>query len=241
MDSEIPKKSGFGRKTPVVIGLALLCGLVPEGLAASTDEPPEPESRTVSLEIQAMNGTWTDLQSGLVPVQQGPVTLVFESPAHELKVHANRLVLEPLADGRIDVLFEADLEGWGDLEIELRTVAGVTPMSDRVVARRQWVRAMATVRLEPAEGGYWLTMVETLRPSVGIRIESQVGRQVVDSCRGLKAFPMLAALDCDALSASLSRVEIPMPEPGTRFHLDASRLTPTEKMVFDRFAQPAPD
>jgi hypothetical protein len=241
MDSETPTHRIPNRRIPIAAGWVLLCGLVSASPGVFADELPDPESRTVSLEIQAMNGTWTDLQSGLVPVQQGPVTLVFESPAHELKVHTNRLVLEPLADGTIDVLFEADLEGWGDLEIELRTAASVTPMSDRVVAKRQWVRAVATVRLEPAEGGYWLTLVESLRPAVGIQIESQVGRQMVDSCRGLKAFPMFAALDCDALSASLSRVEIPMPEPGTRFHLDASRLTPTEKTVFDHFAGPAPD
>lgn len=237
----------------ILVGAAVLSVALLAVLPQSADAQPLPEpivrpgsvesrpvgieSRSATVEIGAANRTWTDLGAGLSSVEQGPITLDLRSPAHELTVHANRLVLEPLDDGLIHGIFEVDLEGWGDLEVDVRTIAGTTPMEDRVVAKRQWVRTEAKIHLELAPAGYWLTMVEAFRPSVGVLIESQLARQLVDACRGMKAIPLFGGLDCDSLSASLTRVEIPMPEPGTRYYIASSLLSPGEQAVFDRFTR----
>ncbi|MCG8455566.1 MAG: hypothetical protein MI919_04735 [Holophagales bacterium] len=221
--------------TRVLLARALAVCLVLAGLFATSAEA---EDRA-ELQISAVNGTYRDLDGALAPVEQGPVTIVLRSPSHELVVHGNRLALERAEGGDVNAVFEADVEGWGNLELELRTAAGVTPMRDRVEAGRQWLRAEGKIRLEHESGGYGLTLVEAFRPTVGIQIRSEVARQMVDSCRTLRAFPMFAVLDCDALSARLGRVEIPMPEPGTRYHVPAALLSPAERVVFDRFVLPA--
>lgn len=225
----------------VPLALFVFVSLFPVAAIGATTGP-------VEIEIARVNGTWTDLDAGLQPIEQGPVTIVVRVPEHALTVHENRLRLA-WADreaGTVDVEFEARLEGWGNLELEMRTATGTTPYEDRVLAKTQWVKAGAVVRLSKVEGAeevggegtgnYRLEVVRSHRPIVGIQIESDLAQRLVATCRGLRAFPMFAAVDCDALSASLARVEAPMPEPGDVYFLPASLFTSEERAVIDSFS-----
>ena len=196
----------------------------------------------IELEIDRVNGEWTDLDGGLRPIEQGPMTLVIRVPEHALTIHANRLRLAWVEReaGTVDVEFEARLEGWGRLEIELQTATGTTPFEDRVVAKTQWVRAGAVVRLGRLPSSYRLEVVVAHRPAVGILIESELAARLVGTCRSLAAFPMFGAVDCDALSASLQRVEVPMPEPGTIYFLTDTLFSAEERAALDRFVTPIP-
>ncbi|MEM8933941.1 MAG: hypothetical protein AAGE94_22310 [Acidobacteriota bacterium] len=217
--------------TPLV-----LAALLTTAVATAPTEP-------VEIEIARVNGEWKDLDGGLKPIEQGPMTLLVEVPEHALTVHENRLRLGWVERdaGTVDVEFEARMEGWGQLLITLQTATGSTPFDDRVVAKTQWVKAGAVVRLGRLASSYRLEVVVPHRPAVGIQIESELAAQMVGTCRSLAAFPMFGAVDCDALSASMARVEIPMPEPGTVYFLRDDLFSDAERAVLDAFVTPIPE
>ncbi|MEM1203383.1 MAG: hypothetical protein AAGN66_09170 [Acidobacteriota bacterium] len=189
------------------------------------------------ISIEALNGTFEQLDGGLQPIQQGPVTIVITSPEHRLQVFANRFKLSPHAsgDGTLDAELDVRLEGWGELVAELVTGAGEpTRFEDTVTAGRQWVRAAARVKLEKAEGGYELTFLEAERPSVDIVIKSGLAKQLVDTCRAFAALPLFGGgLDCDSVAASLAVARIPYPDPGTVYLVHGELLTSEERIYFD--------
>ena len=205
-------------------------------LAASASQLPREE-----LEISVMNGVYENLDAGLVPFEQGPVTLVIRSPKHELRVHSNQLLLERDDAGLISAEFAADVEGRGNLIIDIQSAAGVTSFEDRVEVPRQWLKTSGHVRLEPAqpiERGWMVTFVDYVHDIVGVQIRSQATQQVVDACRTMVSLGFVV-LDCDAVQAALARVEVPLPEPGSQFLIRRDLLSPDEALVFDRFAAPA--
>lgn len=206
-------------------------------LAQVPDERPEP----VRMSISALNRVFDSLETGFVPIEQGPVTINISSPAHRLEIFENRLAFtesERHEDG-VEVLFEVDLAGWGDLIATLETVAGSTPYEDRVTVERQWVKAEAVIRLVPTEKGYDMTLLEALTPTVGFQIESDMAQQIVETCRAFAA--LLPGLGCDGVSASLARIEAPLPEAGTQYEINGAYLTEEERAIFDRFTVEPPD
>ncbi len=195
-------------------------------------------TESVTLSVSALNRVFDSLDTGFVPIEQGPVTIVISSPAHRLEVFANRISLassEFHQDG-VEVLFEVDLEGWGDLIASVQTAVGSTPYQDRVVVERQWVKAEAVVKLVITETGYDMTFLEALTPTVGFQIESNMAREIVETCLAFTA--LLPGLGCDGVSASLARIEVPLPAAGTQYEIDASFLTEQERAVLNQFALP---
>lgn len=198
-----------------------------------------PQAAAEEIEIAIMNGVYENLDAGLVPFQQGPVTMTVRSPEHQLRVHANRLAVERRADGTLDAAFDADVEGWGQLIVDVQAVGGTTTFEDRVEVPRQWLRTRGEVGLEKAEGGWFVTFHDYVHDVVGVQIRSEVSAQVVDACRTMVSLGF-AVIDCDGVQASLTRVEVPLPERGSRFLIRRELLREEEAELFDRFATPTP-
>lgn len=183
------------------------------------------------IEIGFVNGVYEDLDTGLVPIQQGMVTIRVSSPEHRLEVHGNRLTLKPQEDGTFAATMEVDFEGAGHL---IADVEGIGRFDDDVEAPRQKANASGTVRLARSEVGYLFT-VETAEPFVRLEISSGVSRQIGGACRALTRIPFVS-LPCAGLEAALSAVSVPMPGPGAQFLLPEAELSGEEKAFFDRFA-----
>ncbi|MEM8994769.1 MAG: hypothetical protein AAGF23_08260 [Acidobacteriota bacterium] len=196
-----------------------------------------PTAGADEVEIAIMNGVYENLDAGLVPFRQGPVTLLIRSPEHQLQVHANRLILERRADGTLDAAFEADVEGWGQLIVDVQAAGSSTTFEDRVDVPRQWLRTRGEVGLERAEGGWNVTFHDYVHDAVGVQIKSAVSAQVVDTCRTLVSLGF-AVIDCDGVQASLTRIQVPLPERGSTFLIRRELLREEEAELFDRFAAP---
>lgn len=224
-----------------VVGPAVALALALAGVPAGAQGPAGgglDEGGDRGVDLALFHRTYTDLASGLAPIEQGPLTLTVASPEHRLVVHRVRVWLalrgeSATAEGgalvRIDT--EVDFEGEGQLDIHLSAPGMNQRFADTVVARRQNVRAHATVRVEPHPEGYIVTMAEP-GPAVPLAIESGLMRQIVGLCQGLAVLPMMS-LDCDALDRALSVVRVPQPQPGERFFLPYEYLGEAEREYFD--------
>ena len=186
--------------------------------------------------------TYADLDSGLVPIEQGPLTFVVAAPQHRLQIHRVTVWLDPreAASGeagtaqlpgtlvRIDA--EVDFEGEGDLEVTVSGPGVAQQLSDSVVAQRQTVRAHSLVRAETHPEGYIFTVLEP-GPSVALAIESALLQKLVGLCKALSVLPVMN-LDCDALGEALAVIRVPQPEPGAQFFLPFEYLGEVERRYF---------
>lgn len=223
----------------IVRSLALLLAtslLAPTfAVAQEGDERP---SETVT--ISALNRVFDNIKTGFVPIEQGPIKILIASPAHRVQVFSNRITLRPSErwkdDGGVEARVQVDLEGWADLIATLETAAGTTPFKDKVTLDRQTVVAEAVVKLVPTEKGYDMTLLEALTPTVAVQIQSEMTRQLVDSCELVAAF--LGGVACDAVSESLANIEAPLPAAGSQYEINAVFLSDEEKAIFDRYTVP---
>lgn len=194
-----------------------------------------------TVEIAAANGVYGQLGAQLQPIRQGPFTINVASPRHELKVHANRLDLQPGPGNTVDARFEVELEGFGDL---IADVVGPNDsrshFEEKVTARRQRVRVAASMRLQKVPQGYLWTLLTPLTPTIDFSVESNLSQQLLSTCRILEVVPMLSLMDCDALKSALTTLKVPMPKAGTQWLVAFDRLTESEKRFLDRFAMKAP-
>ncbi len=65
-----------------------------------------------------------------------------------------------------------------------------------------------------------------------MRIQSGIGRQIVNVCDGAS---VLLSLDCPSLEQSLSRAVIPLPAAGEEYLLEDAELTPAERSQLDGY------
>lgn len=198
---------------------------------------PHLSAQTGEFELQVLDRTFTEAHTDfeILPVRQGPVTVLVSSPSHAVTVHDNTLRLRPVPDapaGTVDAWLEVDLEGSGELIATVRETGSV--IRDSLLAPRQSVEVAARLRLLRAVDGYLVEFVETRQETVDFRIESAVAKQMVTACTAFRLF--LGALDCGALAEGLSVARVPMPEPGTRYRLPYDALTPADRVLLDRFA-----
>lgn len=191
------------------------------------------------IELRSLNGTYTGLDTGLAPIEEGPLTIRLSSPEHRLVVHGNRLTLRRNYRGRFDAAVEIELEGEGRLIADVEGAGINNRFTDEVKAKRQTVEVRGEVRLEAAEDGYRFTVVRP-GPAVSLEIESRLAGQIVDVCRVVALLPLFD-LGCDRVEAALSVVRIPLPERGRVLLLPAERLTDEERAFFDRLAAAASD
>lgn len=196
------------------------------------------EERVVRAELSTLNRTFTDLQTGFVPVDRGGATILLRSPRHRITVHSHRLTLRTVSDARpgtYDVWLTVDLDGDGDLEATIQQTG--TELKDRVVAPRQTIRVAAQMRLAAAEGGFLLEVVRPYLQTIDFQIESQLAQSIVSSCNGLSLF---LGLDCGAIEAALGVAKVPMPEAGERYWLPAERMSEADRKLLASWAAPLP-
>jgi hypothetical protein len=170
--------------------------------------------------------------SQIAPIRQGPVTIHLESPRNSLILRDHSVALTPRGDGTFDTSIVLDFLGSGDLIADMVTDAGTSSrMEDLVIVPRQAVRLNGRVRFARVPGGWDVTAL-SLPKKVEIGIQSRLAGNLVTMCGTMGVF---LGLDCDALDASLSRVDVPLPEAGSVFFLPESELTEAEVGALERF------
>ena len=189
------------------------------------------------LRFDRLNREYPDVAPEIQPVVEGPVTVRLSAPRSQLALRNHSLRLEPGSGGShsADLRLEFSGRGWLVADVD---VAGVsTRLQDEVTVPPQAITLQGRVRLRKVAQGYWVTL-EQLPERVRVRIESGVGRQIVQVCDGVSALP-LTALDCPALERSLSRAVVPLPAAGESFLLENGELTPEERQRLDGYLRSA--
>ena len=222
-------RSSAGRRSQGARGrlvpLALLLALAPGAGAA---EPPEPGF----FQFESLNRSYRMDDSEVAPVRQGPVTIHLASPRNTLVIRSHSLTLRPLGDGSYRASVGVELMGSGDLTADLVTDAGTSSrLEDLVVLPRQRVALDGRVRFERVADGWDVTAL-SLPPKIELDIQSRLAGSLVTLCDQMAVF---LGLDCSGIGRSLSRVDVPLPEPGSVFFLPEAELSPEEAAAFDRY------
>lgn len=183
------------------------------------------------IELDFLNTVYQDLDSGLEPVTQGPLTIRFASPAHRLEVFANRLWLTPLEGERFRIDAEVEFGGGGRLVADIEGAGVQQRFEDVVVAPRQTVQARGEVTVQRLPEGYLFTMASP-DAKVAVRMESGFAQQIGSLCGVMALMPMMS-LDCGSLNHALTHLGIPLPPPGTEMYLPANWLGEAERQYLD--------
>ena len=186
-----------------------------------------------AIEVDFVNGVYTNLDGAIQPVERGGLTIHVQSPEHRLVVHRNRLWLSANGDGSLDATFEVEFEGEGHIIARLETGGVSNSFEDQVTAPRQTVSVSGKARLQRIEEGYLMTVVEA-PPSVDLEIRSDLAGRLVSLCRAVEA---LIPVSCGGIDTALSVVTAPLPQAGEQFVVAHENLTADERAYFDRFAR----
>jgi hypothetical protein len=189
------------------------------------------------LRFDRLNREYSDVAPEIQPVVEGPVTVRLSAPRSTLVMRNHLLRLEPGSGGShsADLRLEFAGRGWLVADVDIGGVS--TRLQDQVTVPPQAVALQGRVRLRKVEQGYWVT-VEQLPERVAVKIESGVGRQIVEVCDGVSALP-LTSLDCPSLQRSLSRALVPLPAAGESFLLENRELTSAERQRLDGYLRSA--
>lgn len=210
--------------------LGVVFGLVATALGATVGAS-SPEGATLSF--PSLNRTYHMDGSEIEPVRQGRVTVHLSSPANTLVVKGHSVELQPLADGSYRSRVVLDLLGKGDLVARFEAGEGgaSSPMRDEIVVPRQTLDLEGRVRFRRVPSGWEVTALELPR-EVKVDIRSRLGNSLVATCEQLAAF---LGLDCTGLDRGLSRVDVPLPDPGSVFLLEEADLTDEETRLLDAY------
>lgn len=224
----------------VVPLLAVILALTPSSKLLTPDSAlaAAPAERTAAaptparFSFDSLNRTYHFDDSDLAPVRQGPVTIHLSSPRNVLVLKDHSVTLVPLSDGTFRASVGVDLLGSGDLVANLVTAAGTSSrLEDLVVVPRQTVRLDGRVRFSRVADGWDVTAL-ALPDRVKIDIQSRLAGSLVSLCGQMAVF---LGLDCDGLDRSLSRAEVPLPEPGSVFFLPEEDLSAAEAATLDAY------
>jgi hypothetical protein len=75
---------------------------------------------------------------------------------------------------------------------------------------------------------------EQLPPSIRVRIQTGIGRRLLDLCEGVSSLPF-TDVDCPALEQALTRAVVPLPAAGETFLLEDADVTPMEREELDSY------
>ncbi|HKH49015.1 MAG TPA: hypothetical protein VKM72_30490 [Thermoanaerobaculia bacterium] len=209
--------------------LCATLALVPLVLLASrpggTATPPG------QIQLQRLNRSYSEIAPDILPVVEGPLTVRLSSPRNQITVRNHLLRLEPGSGGShsADLSIEFQGKGWLVADVEAGPMA--TRLQDEVLVPPQVAKIQGRVRIRRVQGGYGITP-EQLPEKLGVRIQSGIGRQLVNVCDGAS---ILLALDCPSLEKSLSRAVIPLPAAGEEFLLEDTELTAVERGQIDSY------
>jgi hypothetical protein len=183
------------------------------------------------LQLERLNRAYSEVAPEILPIEEGPVTVRLSSPKNSLTVRSHRVRLEPGAGNSFtaDLRIEISGKGWLVADVDVGGVG--TRLQDEVLVPPQSLEMQGRVRLRKVRGGYEVTP-EQLPKSISVRIQSGIGRRLVDLCDGVSSLPF-SDVDCPSLERSLSRAVVPLPAPGESFLLEDSDLAPGERQQLD--------
>lgn len=183
------------------------------------------------IQLERLNRSYSEVAPEIMPVVEGPLTVRLSSPRNQITVRRHLLRLEPGSGGShsADLSIEFQGKGWLVADVEAGPVA--TRLQDEVLVPPQVAKLQGRVRIRRVQGGYGITP-EQLPERLGVRIQSGIGRQLVNVCDGAS---VLLALDCPGLERSLSRAVIPLPEAGEEYLLEDAELTAAERSQIDGY------
>lgn len=183
------------------------------------------------VELQRLNRSYSEVAPDILPVVEGPLTVRLSSPRNQITVRRHLLRLEPGSGGShsADLSIEFQGKGWLVADVEAGPLS--TRLQDEVLVPPQVAKIQGRMRVRKVQGGYGITP-EQLPDKLGVRIQSGIGRQLVNVCDGAS---VLLALDCPGLERSLSRAVIPLPEAGEEYLLEDAELTAAERSQIDSY------
>lgn len=213
-----------GRNWWIGAAVVLAALWVSPRLASETGGPP--------LVSDRVNGVHRDLAPTIAPLELGPLTVKISSPAQILEVFEHELWLEPAGHDETARL-RAKYQGQAELVAELMIGDAKTQLTDQIEIPLQETELSGRVHLERDAAGYRVTTIE-LPDHVEVEVRSGLGAQLAPLCRGMSVISM-GGVDCDALARSLSRLRLPLPDPGRSYFLDDASLTETERRQIDAY------
>lgn len=183
------------------------------------------------IQLQRINRSYSEVAPDILPVIEGPLTVRLSSPRNQITVRRHLLRLEPGQGGShsADLSIEFQGRGWLVADVEAGPLA--TRLQDEVLVPPQVAKIQGRLRIRRVQGGYGITP-EQIPDKLGVRIQSGIGRQLVNVCDGAS---ILLALDCPALEQSLSRAVIPLPAAGEEYLLEDAELTAAERSQIDGY------
>lgn len=184
------------------------------------------------IQLQRLNRSYSEVAPEIVPVVEGPLTVRLSSPRHQITVRRHLLRLEPGSGGSHSADLSIEFQGKGWLVADVAAGPVATRLEDEVLVPPQVAKIQGRVRIRRVQGGYGI-IPEQLPKRLGVRIQSGIGRQLVNVCDG--ASVVLAALDCPGLERSLSRAVIPLPDAGEEYLLEDAELTAAERSQIDGY------
>ncbi|MBZ0112096.1 MAG: hypothetical protein K8J08_06540, partial [Thermoanaerobaculia bacterium] len=224
----------MSRRTPskavsLLVGVAVVALVT---LAASPLQAQTPVasgstgSGTFSFFLSAFNRTYSDVvPEDLAAVTSGPLVVQPRVPSSLLEIRQHRVDLRPIEPGLFDAVLEVTIAGSGILIAELSLFGPSTILSDLVTLPVQTLRIPSRIQLELRSDGLTVTPL-TLPSAIEVRIESAVIGQLIGSCESLTTF---LPVSCDAAAVSLSRLQVPLADPGTTYLVPLAALDETTR------------
>ena len=183
------------------------------------------------IQLQRLNRSYSEVAPEIVPVVEGPLTVRLSSPRHQITVRRHLLRLEPGPRGSHSADLSIEFQGKGWLVADVAAGPVATRLEDEVLVPPQVAKIQGKVRIRKIQGGYGITP-EQLPERLGVRIQSGIGRQLVNVCDGAS---IVLALDCPRLEQALSRAVIPLPDAGEEYLLEDAELTAAERSQIDGY------
>jgi hypothetical protein len=183
------------------------------------------------IQLQRLNRSYSEVAPDILPVVEGPLTVRLSSPRNQITVRRHLLRLEPGSGGSHSADLSIEFQGKGWLVADVAAGPVATRLQDEVLVPPQVAKIQGRIRVRKVQGGYGITP-EQIPDKLGVRIQSGIGRQLVNVCDGAS---VLLALDCPALEQSLSRAVIPLPAAGEEYLLEDAELTAAERSQIDSY------
>jgi len=216
------------RRAARFAALAALAAATLAAVGASAGAAPG----AVEFVFAKLNRTYSQFVDQLQPVVLGPVEVLLRSPRQQLQLSQHHAWIEPAAEGTHSLRIELAVQGSGTINAVLRAAGLEGKLEDELVLPLQTLRLDGRVRLARSPAGYQIALVEA-PPSVEVQIQSQLAGRLVPVCRQMAL--VLVRFDCAALETALSRIQVPLPAPGTEFLLPIEEVSPDEARALDRY------
>lgn len=182
------------------------------------------------VEFPRLNQTYRDLAPEISPVSSGGLEVRLHSPANSITVRSHRLELDPVSDGSFRFVAVASVLGKAQLVASLDAGGVPAELADEVLLPIQDVEVAGRAEVRRTAEGYEVVPRE-LPSHVALAVQSRLAGQLVTWC-DLSSI-LVPGLECAGLDQALSRVRLPLPEPGETYFLEATRLLPEEQATLD--------